>query len=79
MPELRAAQLDQFVQTIRQVTELIAERARRDPDDLGVRTLAGAILGVMIAAEFYWAEHPESDLVVLLEDALARLESGLPV
>ena len=33
----------------------------------------------MIAAEFYWAEHPESDLVVLLEDALARLESGLPV
>jgi AcrR family transcriptional regulator len=77
VPELRAAQLDQFVQTIRQVTELIAERANRDPDDIGVRTLAGAILGVMIAAEFYWAEHPDSDLVVLLEDALARLESGL--
>jgi AcrR family transcriptional regulator len=77
VPELRAAQLDQFVQTMREVTELIAERARSDPDDLGVRTLAGAILGVMIAADFYWAEHPGSDLVALLEDALARLESGL--
>jgi hypothetical protein len=43
-----------------------------------VCTLAGAILGVMISAEFYWVEHPGSDLVALLDNALAHLEAGLP-
>jgi hypothetical protein len=31
----------------------------------------------MISAELYWLEHPGSDLVALLDDALAQLESGL--
>ncbi len=44
---------DQFSQAIRQVTELIAERAGRDAHDLAVRTLTGAVFGVMISAELH--------------------------
>jgi AcrR family transcriptional regulator len=79
VPELRAAALDQVAQAIRQITDLAARQTGRAGDDFAVRNLAGAILGVMISAEFYWAEHPGSDLVALLDDALAHLESGLPL
>jgi AcrR family transcriptional regulator len=79
VPELRAAALDQFAQAIRHITELVARQAGRPEDDFAVRNLAGAILGVMISAEFYWAEHPDTSLVALLDDALAHLESGLPL
>lgn len=77
VPDLRAAMLDQFAGTMRQVVELLAERVGRSADDFGISTLAGAVVGVMIAAEFYWVEHPGSDLVELLDEALAQLESGL--
>lgn len=77
VPELRAATLDQFAQTMAAITDVIAERSGRPTDDFGVATVAGAILGVMISAEFHWVAHPGSDLTTLLEDALGRLESGL--
>lgn len=79
VPELRAATLDQFAQTIRQITDLVAEQVGGSAESFAVQTLAGAILGVMISAEFYWVEHPDSDLVALLDDALALLGEGLPV
>jgi AcrR family transcriptional regulator len=77
VPELRAASLDQFAQTMRRTTEVLAERAGRKAKDFRAETLAGAILGVMIAAEFHWVDHPGTDLVVLLDEALCHLESGL--
>jgi hypothetical protein len=40
--------------------------------------MAGAILGVMVAAELYWVQHPGSQLFRLLDDALAYLERDLP-
>jgi AcrR family transcriptional regulator len=77
VPELRAATLDNFAQTIRQITDVVAERAGRNSDDFAVKTLAGAILGVIIAAEFHWAEHGDSDLVTLIDEALGHLEDRL--
>jgi AcrR family transcriptional regulator len=77
VPDLRAAMLDQLAQTIRRVTDVVAERTGGKPDDFGAATLAGAILGVMIAAELHWVAHPETDLISLLDDALEHLESGL--
>lgn len=77
--ELRAATLDQFARTIRQITDVVAQRVGRPTDDFAVETLAGAILGVMISAEFHWVEHPETNLIGLLDEALAHLESGLRV
>ena len=77
VPDLRAAMLDQLVQTIGRITAVVAERAGRDPEDFRAATLAGAILGVAIAAEIYWAAHPETDLTSLLDDALGHLEASL--
>lgn len=75
IPDLRAAMLDQLAQAIRRITDVVAERTGRKPDDFGAATLAGAILGVMIVAEFHWVAHPETDLIALLDDALEHLES----
>jgi len=77
VPDLRAALLDQFARTMTQVNELVAERVHRSPTDFGVRTLAGAVVGVLLAAESHWADHPDSDLPGLLDAALGRLQSGL--
>jgi AcrR family transcriptional regulator len=76
IPELRAAMLDRFADTMRQISGLVAERAGLDVDDFEAHALAGAMVGVMIAAELYWVDHPGSDLFALLDDALARLGSG---
>jgi AcrR family transcriptional regulator len=77
VPDLRAAMLDQLAQAIRDFTGVVAERAGRPSDDFAVATLAGAIIGVMLSAELYWVEHPDSDLFALIDGALVRLEQGL--
>jgi AcrR family transcriptional regulator len=74
VPELRAAMLDQSAQTVREVTQVVAQRAGLAADDFAVYTMAGAVLGVMVAAELYWAQHPGSQLFRLLDEALAYLE-----
>lgn len=77
VPALRASMLDQLTQAVRQLVGVVAARRGSGPDDFAASTLAGAILGVMIAAEFYWVEHPGSDLIELLDEALRQLASGL--
>lgn len=77
VPGLRAAMLDQLAQAIGQLTAVVAERAGRPADDFSIGTIAGAMLGVMIAAELYWVDHPGADLFALLDEALAQLEAGL--
>ncbi len=77
VPELRAAMFELSAQTVREVTDFAAERAGLRADDFAVYTMAGAILGVMVAAELYWVEHPGSDLLSLLDEALGSLEPRL--
>ena len=77
VPDLRAAMLDQLAHTMRRITGVIAERTDRPPDDFEAATLAGAIVGALIAAELHWVAHPDTDLISLLDSALERLESGL--
>jgi len=79
VPELRAGSLDAFTQTIQLLTELVAERAGRRPDELAVRALAGAVIGVALAALLAAAENPTADLFALLDEAMAHLEAGLPL
>jgi len=59
--------------------ELIAERVGRDSNDRQVRALAGATIGVMISLMPKWADDPDSDLLASIDDALAFLETGLPL
>ncbi len=79
IPELRAASLIQLTDTIHLVAELTAERTRRKADNPEVRAFAGALIGVMISQMSTWAEHPHIDVLVSIDDALAFLESGLPI
>ena len=76
-PDLRAAMLDQMAQAISDITAVVAVRSGLPSDDFAVATVSGAIMGVIFSAELYWLEHPESELLKLLDDALARLEDGL--
>jgi AcrR family transcriptional regulator len=59
--------------------EMAAARTGRSARDPAVRTLVGAVLGVMSAAMLEATDHPEADVVFLIDEALARLEAGLPV
>ena len=77
VPPLRAMLVDQIRGPMRLIAEVVAERVGRKPDDPGVRALAGAVLGVGLAVMFAWAEDPDGDIVALIDDAMARLESGL--
>lgn len=73
VPDLRAATLDQLAEAIQQLAAVVAERAGTRSDSSSASTLAG----VMIAAELYWAEHPGTELLALLDEALAKLSAGL--
>jgi AcrR family transcriptional regulator len=79
VPELRASMLDQFGQAMRLLAGAIAERTQRRPDDMEVLTIAGAVVGVAMAVMFVMIDDPTADLRVLLDQGMARLQSGLGV
>lgn len=76
-PELRAAMLDELTRTLREIAELIAERAGRAPDDDAVLALAGAVIGLTIAA---WLGTEGDDwngrFLERVDTGMALLESG---
>lgn len=77
VPELRAASLNQMMNTMRLISELAAERAGRDADDFGVLAFAGAVVGAFMGIQQHIANHPEANFVALMDEALSLLESGL--
>jgi AcrR family transcriptional regulator len=79
IPEVRARALDEFARTIDVTAAAIARRAGRSPDDFEVRNLAGAVIGVIMAATMPWAGQPTTDMFERIDAALAHLEAGLPL
>jgi AcrR family transcriptional regulator len=79
VPELRARAVDEFARTIDQIAAALAKRAGRSPDDFAVRNLAGAVVGVVMAATMPWAGQPTEDMPQRIDAALAHLEAGLPL
>jgi hypothetical protein len=84
VPEIRARALDEFARTIGVISEAVAKRAGRPADDLNVRVMAGAIIGVIMAITIPW-DHDWSDRQTMeesfqhIEQGLALLEAGLPL
>jgi AcrR family transcriptional regulator len=84
VPEIRARALDEFARTIGVIGEAVARRAGRPPDDLNVRVMAGAIVGVIMAITIPW-DHEWTDRQTMeetfqrIEQGLALLEAGLPL
>jgi AcrR family transcriptional regulator len=93
VPEIRARAMNEFSRTINVISEALAGRVGRDPDDLQVRVLAGAVVGVMMAvflpSKLDPATEAEAEAVVhsalgpdavsRIDNALTLLEQGLPL
>ena len=77
VPRLRAAMLDQFAKAMQLLADAMAERSGRRPDDFAVRTVAGAVVGAMMAVLAAMADDPDADLASLIDQAIAHLEAGL--
>lgn len=78
VPELRAAMAGRIVETLQRTSEQLAVRMGRPSDDLGVRTLAGALIGAMMSVTVGAVGDPTADYVELIDAAMARLEAGFP-
>ncbi len=83
VPEVRARAMDEFARSIAVVAEAVARRAGRPADDLAVRTVAGAIIGVIMAITLPWEGWTEQasfeDSFARIDEGLALLEAGLPL
>ena len=80
VPELRAAMLDELTRTVGEIAQLVAERSGRPADDDDVLALAGAVIGITIAAWFGTrGEDWQARFLERIDTGLARLESGFPL
>ena len=50
VPELRSRMLEVYVSGLTLLAPVFAERLGKPADDIGVRTLAGAVIGAVLAA-----------------------------
>ena len=78
VPDLRAAFFDSLVDSVTTAVDLIVERSHRDRDDVEVRALAGALIGLSITEFLYWSQHPQTDFIANLDRAMEALESAFP-
>jgi AcrR family transcriptional regulator len=80
-PEVRARAMDDFARTLGVMAEVVARRTGLSPDDLRVRTAAGAIFGAILSATAPWDKYDNgfvnSDFFQRIDDALGVLEGGL--
>jgi AcrR family transcriptional regulator len=91
VPEIRARMLDDMNRLIQVMSDALAKRTGRAPDDLAVRALVGAVFGVMmsIAMPYHGKLDPTTaadmeytlpaDMFDRMDEALALLEAGLPL
>ena len=83
VPEIRARAMDEFARTIDVVAEAVAKRAGRSPDDVAVRAMAGAIIGVIMSVTMPWEGwsegHAFEHSFERIDEALGLLEAGLPL
>jgi AcrR family transcriptional regulator len=83
VPEIRARALDELVRTTEVITTAIAARTGRSPDDFAARNLAGAMIGVIMAATMPWhlddGKTDVDEMFDRIDAGLAHLEAGLPL
>jgi AcrR family transcriptional regulator len=84
VPEIRARAIDEFARAIDAMAKAIGERTDRPPRDLAVRTLAGAVIGVIMSVAMPWHDWTDrtdetsgKDMFDRIDEALALLQAGL--
>jgi AcrR family transcriptional regulator len=80
VPEIRARALDELIRTIELMTQILARRVGRDPEDPAVTNMAGAVVGVIMSAALATVARPGgADMFARIDAGLAHLEAGLPL
>jgi len=80
IPELQPYMYEEIARNIDLFAEIIAERTGRTSDDLEVRNLAGATIGVGMAALLQAYKYPDKiNPIAAFDAALDQLEKGLLV
>jgi AcrR family transcriptional regulator len=87
IPAVRARMLAELARTTQMLAEAVAGRSGRDPGDFAVRALAGAVVGIAMAAWFDEAGDLMSfddktrlaTFAERFEHGLTLLEAGLPL
>lgn len=79
VPELWGANLRNIRSTLQLICEMVAKRVGREPGDPAVVAFASATFGIMLQVMLRWADEPDLDMVAEIDDALARLDAGLPL
>ncbi|MEU6392679.1 TetR family transcriptional regulator [Streptomyces sp. NPDC046939] len=79
VPAVRSRMMESMSVTGQIVCRVLAERTGRDAGDLEVRVYAMAVVGALMEATMYWAEHDQKgpDLRELSVRALDTLQHGL--
>ncbi len=78
VPALKNKSFGQMAASIDDLACIIAQRSQKDPDDIAVRNLAGAIVGVMVGVLQQTYKQPTMAIFEgAMDVALARLEKGL--
>jgi hypothetical protein len=75
--------MDEFARTIEGIAEALARRAGRNPRDMAVRVMAGAVVGVIMSVTIPWRDWTDEtagkDMFDRIDEALALLQAGLPL
>lgn len=74
IPELKAAQFDEYRHTVTKLTEADCRRTGREPDDFEVRVFVGALAGGLMAVLDHASGVPER-----MYRALDFMEAGMPL
>jgi AcrR family transcriptional regulator len=74
IPELKAAQFDEYRRTVAMLTEADCRRTGRQPDDFEVRVFVGALAGGLMAVL-----DPASGVAERMYRALDFMEAGMPL
>lgn len=78
IPSLRARTLDKLLSTVDGLAAELARRFGRDPDDLRMRTLCGAVAGALVPVLVAWVtEDGGRPLDEMVDEALANLSCVL--
>jgi AcrR family transcriptional regulator len=77
VPALRARALENLADSVQLLAVPFAQRLGRDPADYAIRSLAGAVIGMILVATETWI-HTDSDrsFVALVNESLVHLENG---
>lgn len=79
VPELQGRMVEEVLKTFGGFAELVMERTGRSRDDIAIRTLVGAVLGVLIGAWLDARPHSIEAYLDLMDRSLAQIQKGLDI